>query len=71
MSPSVSIVPVRGRVYMADVGNGEKPFLIVSNNARNAKLNDCLGVRLTTTKKPEIASIMNDARPISALRPNR
>ena len=52
------LVPVRGRVYMADLGHGEKPFLVVSNNARNTKLGDCLGVRITTSPKPDIASIV-------------
>ena len=58
MSAAASIVPVRGRVYMADLGNGDKPFLVVSNNARNTKLEDCLGVRITTSSKPDIASIV-------------
>jgi mRNA interferase MazF len=49
---------VRGRVYLADLGNGEKPFLVVSNNARNTKLDDCLAVRITTSPKPDIASIV-------------
>lgn len=43
---------------MADLGNGDKPFLVVSNNARNSKLDDCLGVRITTSRKPDIASIV-------------
>jgi mRNA interferase MazF len=43
---------------MADLGHGEKPFLVVSNNARNTKLGDCLGVRITTSPKPDIASIV-------------
>lgn len=43
---------------MADLGHGEKPYLVVSNNARNTKLGDCLAVRLTTSAKPEIASIV-------------
>jgi mRNA interferase MazF len=43
---------------MADLGSGDKPFLIVSNNARNARLDDCLGVRITTSRKPTIASIV-------------
>jgi mRNA interferase MazF len=43
---------------MADLGKGDKPFLIVSNNARNTKLQDCLGVRLTASRKPDIASIV-------------
>jgi mRNA interferase MazF len=59
------IVPVRGRVYLADLGHGAKPFLVVSNNARNTKLGDCLGVRITTSPKPDIASIV----PLSAADP--
>lgn len=43
---------------MADLGSGDKPFLVVSNNARNSKLDDCLGVRITTSRKPDIASIV-------------
>lgn len=58
MSPTATIVPVRGRVYMADLGIGDKPFLVVSNNARNAKLDDCLAVRVTTGRKPDLASIV-------------
>ena len=52
------IVPARGRVYLADLGHGEKPYLIVSNNARNRKLQDSLAVRITTTVKPEMMSIV-------------
>ena len=52
------IVPVRGRIYMADLGHGEKPYLIVSNNARNRQLSDSLGVRITTSSKPDMASIV-------------
>lgn len=55
---SAEIVPARGRVYMADLGHGEKPYLVVSNNARNRKLQDCLAVRITTTVKPDIMSIV-------------
>ena len=52
------IIPARGRVYMADLGHGEKPYLIVSNNARNRKLQDSLAARLTTTVKPDLMSIV-------------
>lgn len=52
------LIPVRGRVYMADIGSGRKPWLIVSNNMRNQKLGDCLAVRLTTSTKPSIPSIV-------------
>ncbi|GAB2915583.1 MULTISPECIES: type II toxin-antitoxin system PemK/MazF family toxin [unclassified Streptomyces] len=50
--------PIRGRVYMADIGNGRKPWLVVSNNARNRALQDCLAVRLTTSTKPELPTII-------------
>lgn len=39
----------RGRVYGADIGHGEKPWLVVSENARNRVLDTVLAVRLTTT----------------------
>lgn len=52
------MTPVRGRVYMADIGNGRKPWLVVSNNARNRVLTDCLAVRLTTSDKPELPTII-------------
>lgn len=43
---------------MADIGYGEKPFVIVSNNARNRSLNTYLAVRITTSPKPKIPSIV-------------
>jgi len=52
------IVPIRGRVYRADPGAGPKPWLVVSNNARNRALNDVLVVRITTSVKPALASIV-------------
>lgn len=49
------LIPVRGRLYPVYLDTGEqnerKPFLVVSNNQRNANLGDCLAVRLTTTRK--------------------
>lgn len=49
------LIPVRGRVYWIYLDTGEqeerKPFLVVSNNQRNANLGDCLAVRLTTSRK--------------------
>lgn len=52
--------PVRGRVYGAviDESLGEKYYLVVSNNQRNRHLADVLAVRLTTSRKPEIDSIV-------------
>jgi len=49
---------LRGNVYFSDLGAGEKPWVIVSNNARNKQLNSALAVRVTTTIKPELPSII-------------
>lgn len=49
---------IRGNVYFADLGAGEKPWLVVSNNGRNNALGSALVVRITTTVKPELASIV-------------
>jgi mRNA interferase MazF len=45
--------PIRGQVYFVDLGQtvGSKPFVIVSNNARNRALDTVLGVRITTTNR--------------------
>ncbi|WP_061296337.1 type II toxin-antitoxin system PemK/MazF family toxin [Herbidospora cretacea] len=52
--------PLRGRVFMADLGEdyGEKPYVIVSNNARNRALPSYLAVRITTSAKPPLPSIV-------------
>jgi mRNA interferase MazF len=50
---------LRGQVHRAKLGNTEpKYYLVVSNNRRNAALDDVLVVRLTTTAKPSIPSIV-------------
>ncbi|MGP5099544.1 type II toxin-antitoxin system PemK/MazF family toxin [Brachybacterium alimentarium] len=49
---------VRGSVYWADIGYGEKPWVVVSNNARNNALRSALVARLTTTSKPPLDSIV-------------
>jgi mRNA interferase MazF len=49
---------IRGNVYFADLGAGEKPWLVVSNNGRNSALGSALVVRITTTVKPSLASIV-------------
>lgn len=51
---------LRGRVYAAKLSNitGEKYFVVVSNNQRNSKLPQVLAVRLTTSPKPGIPSIV-------------
>lgn len=49
--------PNRNSLYFADLDNydedgnpiGEKPFVVISNNARNQALDDCLALRITTT----------------------
>lgn len=48
----------RGTVVYADLGYGEKPWLIVSNNARNGALGSALVVRITTSGKPPLDSIV-------------
>jgi len=47
----VSPQPQRGQVYRCDLGYGLKPWLVVSNNARNRLLSDILAIRLTTTTR--------------------
>ncbi|RCG22441.1 type II toxin-antitoxin system PemK/MazF family toxin [Sphaerisporangium album] len=58
--PPNSAYPLRGRVFMADLGEeyGEKPYVIVSNNARNRALPSYLAVRITTSPKPPLPSII-------------
>ena len=49
----------RGQVVRANIGLDEpKLFVVVSNNQRNRKLDTVLGVRLTTSSKPPISSIV-------------
>lgn len=52
--------PLRGRVYAARLSNldSDKYFLVVSNNQRNTHLPQALAVRLTTTRKPSLPSIV-------------
>ena len=51
---------MRGRVYSAIFPNvdGEKYYLVVSNNRRNNALDQVLAIRLTTSEKPPISSIV-------------
>ena len=51
---------LRGRVYAAKLSNikNEKYFVVVSNNQRNSQLPQVLAVRLTTSPKPRIPSIV-------------
>lgn len=45
------VAPVRGQVYRANIGHGEKLWLVVSNNHRNRSLHRVLAARLTTTSR--------------------
>ena len=47
----MSQTPQRGQVYRCDLGYGLKPWLVVSNNARNRLLSDVIGIRLITTAR--------------------
>ncbi|MBC7464007.1 MAG: type II toxin-antitoxin system PemK/MazF family toxin [Actinobacteria bacterium] len=51
---------LHGRVYGAKLSTikNEKYFLVVSNNRRNVHLPQVLAVRLTTSPKPSIPSIV-------------
>jgi mRNA interferase MazF len=54
------VEPVRGRVYGAVIREdlGEKYYLVVSNNRRNRALGDVLVVRLTTSPKPALPTVV-------------
>jgi mRNA interferase MazF len=39
--------------------DGEKYFIVVSNNARNRALDSALAVRLTSSRKPSLPSIVS------------
>jgi mRNA interferase MazF len=51
---------LRGRVYAATLQSisAEKYFLVVSNDVRNRQLRTALVVRLTTSPKPSLDSIV-------------
>jgi mRNA interferase MazF len=51
---------LRGRIYGAVLTEhlGEKYYLAVSNNQRNAALDSFLAIRLTTSPKPALDSII-------------
>jgi mRNA interferase MazF len=52
---------MRGRVYEAVISEnvGKKLYLVVSNNQRNQALGSALVVRLTTSPKPPIPSVVD------------
>lgn len=43
--------PLRGHVYRVDLGHGAKPWLVVSNNRRNAALVTVVAARITSTDR--------------------
>lgn len=54
------VIPaVRGQILRVEIGLSEpKLVVVVSNNFRNRRLNSVLAVRMTTTPKPTIPSIV-------------
>lgn len=58
MSARRPIVPQRGRVYLAPLGDESdaetKFWLCVSNNERNPRLDEFIAVRLTSTRRPRL-----------------
>lgn len=58
MSARRLVVPQRGRVYLAPLGDASdaetKFWLCVSNNERNPRLDEFIAVRLTSTRKPRL-----------------
>lgn len=52
--------PFRGRVVWAvtDPKIGRKPYVVVSNNRRNAALNSVLAARIATTQKPSLPTVV-------------
>ena len=58
MSARRLVVPQRGRVYLAPLGDEvdaeNKFWLCVSNNERNPRLEEFIAVRLTTTRRPRL-----------------
>lgn len=55
-SPSIT----RGRIYLAPLGgvaDAENTFwLCVSNNSRNPRLDEFIAVRMTSTRRPQLAT---------------
>ena len=43
--------PLRGQVFRVDLGHGPKPWLVVSNSARNRNLETVVASRVTTTSR--------------------
>ena len=49
---------LRGQIYWLDLGFGDNPWVVVSNNSRNRALGSALVARVTTTPKPPLPSIV-------------
>ena len=51
---------LRGRVVWATIDESveRKPYVVVSNNARNQAMHSFLAARITTTSKPDIPSVV-------------
>ena len=45
------MTPLRGQLFWVDLGHRAKPWLVVSNNARNRNLETVIAARVTTTSK--------------------
>ena len=48
---SPAVTAQRGQVYRCDLGHGNKAWLVVSNNRRNATLDTVIAIRITTTRR--------------------
>jgi len=60
---------LRGQVIFADLGHGAKPWLVISNNQRNAsRKGDFVAIRITTTpirhQLPTIVHLAAADRPL-------
>lgn len=54
---------MRGHVYRAEITRyGPKPYVVVSNNNRNRKLDSVLASRITTTDKSHVVSAVRLGR---------
>jgi len=54
----MSVTPLRGQVFRVDLGHGAKPWLIVSNNARNRNLETVVAVRVTTSMHANVPTVV-------------
>ncbi len=58
MSAAKSVPILRGRIYLAPLGDQEeaenKFWLCVSNNQRNPRLDEFIAVRMTSTRRPRL-----------------